>query len=345
MTTAILTIDTGAIARNWHTLDARTEVETGAVVKANGYGLGAPVVARVLARAGCRSFFVATAEEGATLRAALGHGPVIYVFSGHMDGDTGAIREGRLTPLLNSVDQMLRHVEALPGSPFGLQLNTGMNRLGMDASEWSALRDIAVAQRPALIMSHLACSDDPDHEMNTRQLRQFRDMTDGIDAPRSLAATGGLLLGEDYHFDMCRPGIGLYGGLPFADAEPVVTLDAPVIQVRDVGTGDPVGYGNSWTAPRASRIATISAGYADGLIRAAGSGGAQVYAGDVALPVVGRVSMDLITVDVTDLDADPAHLQLLGPQQSVDDLASAAGTIGYEILTSLGHRYVRRYTE
>ncbi|MCR8826511.1 alanine racemase [Pseudosulfitobacter koreensis] len=345
MTTAILTIDTGAIARNWQSLDARTEVETGAVVKANGYGLGAPVVARVLARAGCRSFFVATAEEGATLRAALGHGPVIYVFSGHMDGDTGAIREGRLTPLLNSVDQMLRHVEALPGSPFGLQLNTGMNRLGMQASEWSALRDIAVAQRPALIMSHLACSDDPDHEMNARQLRQFQEMTDGIDAARSLAATGGLLLGEEYHFDLCRPGVGIYGGLPFEGAEAVVTLDAPVIQVRDVAQGAPVGYGNGWTAPHASRIATVSAGYADGLIRAMGSGGAQVYAGDVALPVVGRVSMDLITVDVTALGEDPAHLQLLGPHQSVDDLADAAGTIGYEILTALGHRYARRYTE
>tara|TARA_R110000868_G_scaffold18172_15_gene78984 strand:- start:4931 stop:5971 length:1041 start_codon:yes stop_codon:yes gene_type:complete len=346
MTSATLTIDTGAIARNWQSLDARTEVETGAVVKANGYGLGAPVVARVLARAGCRSFFVATADEGATLRAALGQGPAIYVFSGHMDGDTGAIREGRLTPLLNSVDQMLRHVEALPGSPFGLQMNTGMNRLGMQASEWSALRDIAVAQRPGLIISHLACSDEPDHEMNAFQLRQFREMTDGIDAPRSLAATGGTLLGEDYHFDLCRPGVGLFGGLPYAQAEAVVTLDAPVIQVRDVVAGESVGYGNMWIAQRPSRIATISAGYADGLIRAMGNGaGAHVYADDTALPIVGRVSMDLITVDVTDLGHDPAHLQLLGAHQTVDDLATAAGTIGYEVLTSLGHRYARRYTE
>jgi alanine racemase len=345
MTTATLTIDTGAIARNWQSLDARTEVETGAVLKANAYGLGAPVIARVLARAGCRSFFVATADEGAALRAALGQGPVIYVLSGHMNGDTGAIGEARLTPVLNSVDQMLRHVEALPGAPFGLQLNTGMNRLGMQASEWSALRDIAVAQRPALIMSHLACSDEPDHEMNAHQLRQFHEMTDGIDAPRSLAATGGTLMGEDYHFDLCRPGVGLYGGLPFADAEPVVTLDAPVIQVGDVAAGEPVGYSNSWIAPRASRIATVSGGYADGLIRALGSGKTQAYAGDTALPVVGRVSMDLITVDVTDLDYDPDHLQLLGPHQGVDDLARAADTIGYEILTSLGHRYARRYTE
>ena len=344
MTSATLTIDLGALVRNWQTLDAMSEGETGAVVKANGYGLGAPVVGRALLRAGVRSFFVATAGEGATLRAAIGTGPAIYIFSGHMGGDTTAVREAGLTPLLNSVDQMLRHVETLPGAAFGIQLDSGMNRLGMEPAEWAGVRDIAIAQGPALLMSHLACSDTPDHAMNAQQLSEFRAMTDGLDVPRSLAATGGTLLGPDYHFDMTRPGIGLYGGLPFIDAEPVVTLDLPVIQVRDVAQGETVGYANSWTAPRDARIATVSGGYADGLIRAMGAR-AMLYAGDVPCPVVGRVSMDLITADVTDLGGDPTKLQLMGRHQSVDTVADAAGTIGYEILTQLGLRYERAYTE
>lgn len=344
MTSATLSIDLGALVRNWQALDALSHAETGAVVKANGYGLGAPVVGRALLRAGVRSFFVATANEGNILRGAVGQGPNIYVFSGHMAGDTGPIREAALTPLLNSVDQMLRHVEALPGAPFGIQLDSGMNRLGMEPAEWSAVRDIIVAQGPALIMSHLACADEPAHPMNARQLAEFRAMTDGLDAPRSLAATGGTLLGPDYHFDMTRPGIGLYGGLPFVDAVPVVTLDMPVIQVREVMQGETVGYGNTWTAPRDSRIATVSGGYADGLIRAIGPR-ATLYAGDVPCPVVGRVSMDLITADVTTVGHDPSELQLLGRHQSVDTLADAAGTIGYEILTSLGQRYQRSFVE
>ncbi len=344
MTSGTLTIDLGALVRNWQALARLNEGETGAVVKANGYGLGAPVVGRALLRAGVRSFFVATASEGVTLRAAIGTAPAIHVFSGHMDGDTAAILEAALTPMLNSVDQMLRHVEALPGAPFGIQLDSGMNRLGMEPAEWSAVRDIAIAQGPALIISHLACADEPSHPMNARQLAVFRDMTDGLDIPLSLAATGGTLLGSDFHFDMTRPGVGLYGGLPFVDAEPVVTLDLPVIQVRDVRQGETVGYGNTWTAPRDCRIATVSGGYADGLIRAMGPN-ATLYANDVPCPVVGRVSMDLITADVTDVGDDPSQLQLLGRHCSIDSLADAAGTIGYEILTQLGRRYDRAYLE
>mmetsp|Transcript_23720 Transcript_23720/g.42421 ORF Transcript_23720/g.42421 Transcript_23720/m.42421 type:complete len:346 (-) Transcript_23720:634-1671(-) len=343
MTSATLTIDIAALVQNWQALNALSDAETGAVVKADGYGLGADIVARALARAGARSFFVATANEGNTLRRALGQGPDIYVFSGHMEGDLAAIRDGDLIPLLNSVDQMLRHVEALPSHRFGIQLDTGMNRLGMEPSEWFAVRDIAFAQRPALIMSHLACADEPDHPMNAHQLEAFRSMTDGLDeVPRSLAATGGTLLGRAYHFDMTRPGVGLYGGLPFVDARPVVTLDLPIIQVRDVVAGEPVGYGNSWTALRDSQIATISGGYADGLIRAMGPK-ATLFAGDTPCPVVGRVSMDLITADVTDLGQMPESLQMMGRHQSVDTIADAAGTIGYEILTSLGGRYDRVY--
>ncbi|MEP3634914.1 MAG: alanine racemase [Shimia thalassica] len=342
MATGILTIDIDALISNWKALDSMTNCETAAVVKADGYGLGADRVARALAHAGVRKFFVAATEEGASLRQALGPGPEISVFSGHMAGDTDMISDMQLTPMLNSIDQMLRHVEALPGAPFGVQLDTGMNRLGMEAGEWAAVRDLVVSQNPTLIMSHLACADDPEHPMNPTQLRVFKEMTGGVDAPRSLAATGGILLGDDYHFDLTRPGIGLYGGMPYIEALPVAGLSVPVIQIRDVEEGETVGYSNTWMADRPSRVATIAAGYADGIIRGMGEK-AWVHSGDTACKIIGRISMDMIGVDVTDLSEEPSHLDLIGPHQSVDTVAAAADTIGYEILTSLGARYTRRY--
>ncbi|SEQ41111.1 alanine racemase [Thalassovita taeanensis] len=344
MSTATLTIDLEALTANWRTLNAAsdTTVETAAVVKANGYGLGAGRVARALARAGARKFFVALAEEGAELRQALGPGPEICVFSGHMPGDTDMIHDLSLVPMLNSIDQMLRHVEALPGHPFGVQLDTGMNRLGMEPGEWAALRDIALTQNIKLIMSHLACADAPDHPMNAQQLAAFRQMTDGCDVPRSLSATGGILLGSDYHFDLTRPGVGLYGGLPFAAARPVAAISLPVIQIRDLDPGETVGYSNTWTATQPTRIATVAAGYADGILRVMGPN-TQLFADDIACPLRGRISMDLITVDITHLSEDPKSLDLLNDRQTVDTLADNAGTIGYEILTSLGARYQRRY--
>lgn len=344
MSTATLNIDLSALVANWRALDAMTTCETGAVVKADAYGLGVGQVARALAGAGARHFFVALAQEGANLRQILGPGPRISVFSGHMAGDAGLIRAHDLTPMLNSIDQMLRHVESLAGAAFGIQLDTGMNRLGMAPAEWAALRDIALAQCPVLIMSHLACGDEPGHEMNQQQLNTFKELTDGVDVSLSLAATAGILLGKDYHFSLTRPGIGLYGGLPFSAAHAVATLDLPVIQIRDLAPGETAGYGNSWAARRPSRIATLGAGYADGLMRAMG-GAAQVFAGGVACPLVGRVSMDLLGVDVTDLAEDPTHMSILCPEQGVDSLARAAGTIGYEVLTSLGPRYARMYRE
>jgi alanine racemase len=344
MGTATLSIDLDAVVSNWRALDAASGqgTETGAVVKADAYGLGATRVARALARAGARTFFVAVAEEGAALRTALGPGPDILVFSGHMSGDTELIGGKRLTPMLNSIDQLTRHFEALPGHPFGIQLDTGMNRLGMEPAEWAAVRDIVLPAGPRLVMSHLACADEPGHAMNARQLSRFGEMTDGIGVPRSFSATGGILLGRDYHFDVTRPGVGLYGGQPFEAARPVLSLALPVVQIRDLEPGETVGYANAWAASASARIATVSAGYADGLIRAM-SGRAQVFAGATPCAVVGRVSMDLITVDITHLDADPEVLDILCPHQGVDRLADAAGTIGYEILTSLGARYRRRY--
>lgn len=343
MTAPRLSIDLAAIAANWRALDRLNTSETAATIKADAYGLGAAQVAPALAEAGARIFFVALAEEGVALRHILGPGPVICIFSGHMPGDAARIREAELIPMINSVDQLLMHVEALPRHGFGVQLDTGMNRLGMEPEEWAALRDIALSQDPALIMSHLACADEPDHAMNLRQLRTFHDLTCEVEAPRSLAATGGILLGRNYHFDLARPGIGLYGGAPFAAASPVVTLDIPVIQVRDVAPGESVGYGNAFVAKVPTRVATIAAGYADGLIRAMGPKASLTFNGH-KLPVLGRVSMDLITVDVTTLPEAPDHLQMLGAHQTVDAVAEFAGTIGYEVLTSLGARYDRVYT-
>ncbi|SLN47572.1 Alanine racemase, biosynthetic [Roseovarius albus] len=342
MSSGLLTIDLGAVCANWRALDTVTRAETSAVVKADAYGLGMARVARALATAGARTFFVANAEEGAALRQALGPGPAINILSGHMPGDTDMIGDLELVPMLNSVDQMIRHVESLPGHSFGIQLDTGMNRLGMEPSEWSAVREIMLQMNPRLIMSHLACADEPDHPMNQHQLSVFKEMTDGLNTQKSLANTGGILLGREFDFELTRPGIGLYGGHPFDEAQSVVSLDIPVIQCRDLEPGESVGYGNSFIAERPTRIATIAAGYADGILRAISSG-ATLFANEIGCPLAGRVSMDMIGVDVTKLDEDPKSLRLLGAEQSVDDLADCAETIGYEILTSLGSRYTRRY--
>ncbi len=339
-----LTIDLNAVRQNWRALDALSAdtVATAAVVKADGYGLSSAKVAATLADAGATWFFVAIAEEGPAVRAAVPQDAKVCIFGGHMAGDTDVLRAHDLTPMLNSVEQIDRHLTALPGHAFGIQLDTGMNRLGLEADDWAQHRDRILAQSPVLVMSHLACADEPDHAMNAMQLANFHAMTDGIPVRRSLAATGGTLMGPDFHFDLTRPGVGLYGGFPFEDAVAVVHLDLPVIQTRAVAVGETVGYAAGWTAQQPSVIATVSSGYADGLIRAQ-SGRGTLYAGDVPCPIVGRVSMDLIGVDVTHLDHVPDALTILGPHQGVDAVADAAGTIGYEILTSLGHRYARRY--
>lgn len=336
MATGTLSIDLDALAANWRALDAQSRVQTAAVVKADGYGLGAGLVSKTLAKAGARQFFVAVAEEGIAVREALGPGPVINVFSGHMAGDAATLRDHNLTPLLNAPEQLTRHANALPDHPYGLQLDSGMNRLGFEPEDFSP----DMAQNATLLMSHLACADEPGHPANAAQLQTFQKMVHGLDIPKSLAATGGILMGAQYHFDLTRPGIGLYGGLPFHGAEPVVTLDLPVIQTRTLQPGETAGYACAFTATKPTKIATVSAGYADGLIRAM-SGTATLYAGDTPVPLAGRVSMDLLTVDVTALDHVPDTLQILGPHQTVDQLADAAGTIGYEILTSLGPRYKR----
>lgn len=335
-----LQIDLQAIVANWKALAAKAPgARAAAVVKADAYGLDAAKVAPALYAAGARDFFVALASEGRAIRSHLPGDARINVLSGHMDGED----LGGLVPVLNSTEQFFRDRTMRPGTPFAIQLDTGMNRLGLEPAEWAAIRAEALAAKPDFIMSHLACADEPDHPANAAQLAAFRAMTEGCGVPRSLSATGGILLGPDYHFDLVRPGIGLYGGLPFVDAKPVLRLSLPVIQTRTVQPGEFVGYSATWTADEQRRIATVAAGYADGIFRAISSSGISLYAGVVACPVVGRVSMDLITVDVTGLETVPAELDLICPEQPVDRLADFAGTIGYEILTSLGHRYPRTY--
>ncbi len=348
MTQPLLTIDLGAIVDNWRALDALSGgAETAAAVKADGYGCGAAEVVAALRSAGCRTFFVATVEEGVRLRVALADGEV-HILNGIADRDDArACIDNALHPCLNHRGQ-IELWQAMAGGGCTLQIESGMARLGLPQAEVEAL---SPGLEVRLVMSHLACADDgPSNPANRVQRAQFTEgamrLRSHFPAARlSLAATGGTLLGAEYHFDMVRCGIGIYGGMPFADAAPVVTLTAPILQLREIPAGQSVGYGWTWTAERPSRLATLPVGYADGVHRAL-SNRATFYIDGKPAPMAGRVSMDLVTLDVTDHPqvqvGDP--VEILGPHQSVDDLARAAGTIGYEILTSLGHRYTRRYT-
>ncbi|CTQ50879.1 alanine racemase [Jannaschia donghaensis] len=344
MPTGTLHIDLEAVAANWSALDrlSAPACETAATVKADAYGLGVTQVAPRLFAQGCRAFFVATADEGLELRRTLGPEPRIYAYYGHMPGDTLTLQRADVVPLICSLPQLERHLEALPRHPFGLALDVGMNRLGLKRDEWAAVAELALRARPVLVMAHLSSADTPDAPHSAAELARFHDLTDGIDVPRSLAATGGTLLGPEYHFDMTRPGIGLYGGLPYAAADPAVTLDLPVIACFDAAAGETVGYNATWTAASPVRLATVAAGYADGLHRALAPG-LDVMAGPVPCPVVGRISMDLMTIDISHLDRDPETIRILGPNHGVDALAAQAGTIGYEMLTGLGRRYARQY--
>jgi alanine racemase len=287
---------------------------------------------------------VATAYEGAELRQSLGQGPQINLLSGHMAGDTEMIHDLDLTPILASLTQITRHLEGLPGHGFGVQLDLGMSRLGMGPSEWEAIAPYVLEAGPDLIMAQLSCSDEVDHPQNEAQLAVFHRMTDGTAVPRSLSATAGILLGPRYHFDLTRPGIGLYGGMDFHGMRPVVGLHLPVIQTRDVATGTTAGYGATWSADQPTRLATLGAGYADGIGRIL-SNRAVLWDGDVPCPLVGRVSMDYVIVDIGHLPAKPEWLDMIGPHQGLQDLAAMSGTISYEVLTSLGGRYHRHYME
>ncbi len=353
---AVLTVDLGAVAANWRDLVARHRAAGGGavagVVKADAYGLGAAPVARALREAGCRHFFVAHLEEGVAVRAAIGPGPVVAVLNGFAPGADG---DAGLTPVLNSLCDLAAHAAAPPAAGAILHLDTGMSRLGLDVAEQAVLAGEPgrLAGLPLLaVMTHLACADEPDHPMNAAQAARFAAAAGRIapGVPRSLANSSGLFLGPGFASDLARPGCALYGINPTPGRanpmRPVVHLAAPILQVRAIAAGDTVGYGAAWTAARPSRIATVAAGYADGYLRAlTGRGAVGILAGR-PVPLVGRVSMDLITFDVTDVPAAPGDaVALIGaaPGITPDEVAARAGTIGYEILTALGARYRRDY--
>ena len=356
---AILTIDLAAIRANYRNLSRMVApAKVAAVVKADAYGLGASRVAPALMREGCDTFFVAQIAEGIALRDVLGSKPSIMVLNGLPPGSEPACAASGLVPVLNSLAQLAAwraHArETGMTQPAVLQLDSGMNRIGMPPAEVAGL-----AAQPALldglsitlVMSHLACADEPANPANERQRLRFEALRKTLAvAPASLANSSGIFLGPDYAYDVVRPGAALYGINPTPDARnpmrPVLGLSAKVIQIREVGEGEGVGYGHTYRAPHALRAATISIGYADGWHRRGASSG---FFDATPLPFVGRVSMDSIILDVSALPPGvpaPGDLvELIGPHQSVDDVAGHAGTIGYEVLTGLGNRFHRIYTD
>jgi alanine racemase len=355
---AILTIDLAAIRDNWRLLCGRAGGTCAAVVKADAYGLGATKVAPALAEAGCTRFFVAHLDEAAAILPCLPAGVTVHVLNGLPPGAEADCAGIGAVPVLNGRAQLdaWRRTAALHGRrlPAAIQIDSGMPRLGLSPAELEA-----VAADPAsldgldvtLVMSHLACADEPDHPANAAQLACFEKARCKLPAaPASLANSSGIFLGPAFHFDLVRPGAALYGVNPTPASpnpmRPVVRLQGKVIQTREVPAGAGVGYGYSWIAPAPTLIAAVSVGYADGYLRSL-SGRGSAWFGDAELPIVGRVSMDTITIDI---GAAPAGalgtgslVDLLAPGHGVDAVAARAGTIGYEILTSLGARYARNY--
>jgi alanine racemase len=359
---AVLTVDLAALRANWVRLSqAAGPAECAGVVKADAYGLGLAPIARALAREGCKTFFVSTVDEGRALRE-LSLDAVIYVLDGLLPGAEPCYANFDLRPVLASFSEVQdwaaycrAHERRLAAA---IHIDTGLNRLGMPEAELDQLAtspDVLAAFENTLIVSHLACADYPDDPMNERQRLRFEELRAKLPpAPASLANSAGIFLGAGYHFDLVRPGIALYGGRT-QPAKPnpmhtVVQLTAKILQVRDVCPGASIGYGATHKIQRPTRIAVIAAGYADGFPRAlslSGESGPIGYINDYPVRIVGRVSMDLMTVDVTGVLAElvkrGASIEILGRRVTVDDLADRAGTIANELLSRLGPRVHRRY--
>ncbi|HVO04368.1 MAG TPA: alanine racemase [Candidatus Cybelea sp.] len=361
-TTAILTIDLAAIAANYRFLAEQVApAECAAVVKADAYGLGAAMVAPALQRAGCKQFFVATLDEGLALRQVLPHA-AIYLLNGLPGGSAETLAEAALIPVLATLEQIAewgRLCAAAGPRPAAIQIDTGINRLGLGeaevrrlANDPRSLHGIPIVH----VMSHLACSDEAEHRLNLMQLARFQSLAahlpslPGKKPTLGFAASSGIFLGTDYHFDLARPGAALYGLAPLIGRpnpmRPVVRLQGKILQIRDVDLGMTVGYGATHQFKGRSRLAVIGVGYADGIFRSLGNRGAVFVAGERA-PIVGRISMDLTTAEIGHLPVAACAVgdlvDIIGPEQSVDALAESAGTIGYEVLTALGKRYQRRY--
>ncbi len=357
-TAPTLTVDLSAITANWLALRARfSGKECAAVVKADAYGLGMVEVATALEAAGCHTFFVATADEAVTLRDALPDVRIL-VFHGVQEGEEFAFVAKRIIPVLNSAQHIARwqpfaaeHVHAVSA----LHIDTAMGRLGVQPMEFKRLPEGTLeSARVGLLLSHLACASEPDHALNDSQRQLFADATaSAIDIPKSLCNSGGIFLGAPYHFDLARPGCSLYGIAPQAGAknpmQHVATWEAPILQIRTLERDQTIGYGATAKASKGSRIATIASGYADGVLRSL-SNKAAGYIGKHRVPLIGRVTMDMLCFDVSavpERDLNTAtHIELLGDKDGirVDDVANTAGTIGYEVLTRIGSRVRRVYT-
>ncbi|MAG99076.1 MAG: alanine racemase [Rhodospirillales bacterium] len=359
---AILTIDLGAIAANYRLLREMVPgAECACVVKADAYGLGMDRVAPALAAAGCRTFFVAQTGEGIALRNRLPEA-TIHVLNGLAGADPRDFTDHNLVPVLNN----LAEIEAWArfcrerGTAFATDIHadTAMSRLGLtgqDVALLAAEPGLAKGISVSHVMSHLACAEEQDNPLNGRQLAAFGGalaaLPPALSGKASLANSSAIFLGSDYHFDMVRAGAALYGIAPVA-GQPnpmaqVVSLQGKILQVREIDTPQTVGYGATHRAARKEKIATVAVGYADGYLRSLSNSGGG-YIGGIRAPVVGRVSMDLTTLDVSSVPDDQARpgalVELIGPHNPIDQVAADAGTIAYEILTSLGSRYHRVYT-
>jgi len=359
-TGGVLTIDLGALQSNYRALRRRSSpAECAAVVKADAYGCGLAPVVRALAQSGCKIYFVAHLAEGRQLRA-IAPDADIYALNGLVPGSAAAFADANVRPVIGSLTELAEWDAFCTANGWrggaALHFDTGMNRLGLAADEAAAL-----AQRTrtpdhgiTLVMSHFACAETPSHALNNRQIQLFREiraMFRGI--PSSLANSAVIFLGSSAHGDLVRPGYGLYGGNPTPGSpnpmKPVVGLRARIMQVRTLARGETVGYGATWTAHRPSRIAIVSAGYGDGYLRAASGpeakAGAEMIVAGARCRVVGRISMDLLAIDITGLPDNAVRrgewATLLGPELDIDALAAHCGTIGYELLCGLGRRYGR----
>ena len=341
------------IAHNWRLYNQLSgEGGAGAAVKANAYGHGAVEVSRALAAAGCTNFFVAYPFEGMEVRRATGPGPVIYVLNGFAPGDAQTCREADLTPILNSLDNIKTWLAAGRDLLFALHLDTGMNRLGLPCNEVAEARLRLAGHDPVLILSHFACADDPGSQMNMAQSRTFAEACALFpDVPVSLANSAGHGLTPDMRRGLTRPGIGLYGGGSGSTRpdgiKPGMTLEAPILQVRTGKAGETVGYGATARLERDTLLATVGLGYGDGFLRSASNSG-FAYLGETRCPIRGRVSMDLITLDVSaaaPLAKPGAWVEFIGPRADLERQAQAAGTLGYELITGLGERVERIYED
>ena len=360
--TGVLTVDLNAIVANWRKLEkAAVPAECAAVIKADAYGCGVDPVARALAAAGCKTFFVATVEEARAARAAV-PSATIYALDGIFQNCGDAFARIDCKPVIGDLNELAEWDVFCRRSGWAggaaIHIDTGMIRLGLTITEAQGIvpRINAGDHGITLVMSHLACAEALNHPLNAKQLAAFREIASlftGV--PASLSNSSGIFLSPQFQFDLVRPGAALYGINPTPEADnpmqPVVDLKARIVQIRNVERGDSVGYGGTWTARRPTRLAIVSAGYADGYFRAAGSNdgtrGAEVVVAGKRCPIAGRVSMDLMAVDVTDLEKNAVrrgHMAtLIGEGITVDELAHHFGTIGYEVLTGLGPRYARVY--